>query len=139
MNHSAEKNKRIVILFNKEVIEQGNRASFMELVADDCINHAAVPGTPAGKEGMAYFLLQVLRTAFPDLKADIYEQVAENDLVTTRKSLHATHAGEFLGIPPTHKKVVIEVIDIIRLKDGKYAEHWGISNIPSVMAQLSAG
>ncbi|HMH24440.1 MAG TPA: ester cyclase [Puia sp.] len=138
MNHSADKNKQIVTRFNKEVMEEGNKASFMELVAADCVNHAAAPGAPAGKEGMGHFLLQVLRTAFPDLKITIHEQVAENDLVTTRKSIHATHTGESLGVLPTHKKVVIEVIDIIRLKNGLYAEHWGISNIPSVIAELSA-
>ena len=138
MNHSTEKNKQIVTRFNKEVLEEGNRRSFTELVAEDCINHAAAHGVPAGKEGMDYFLLQVLRTAFPDLKVKIYSQVAEGDLVTTRKSIQATHTGEFLGIAPTYKKVEIEVIDIIKLKDGQYTEHWGISNIPSVMAQLSA-
>src|SRR5882757_5086690 len=115
MNHSTEKNKQIVTRFNKEVLEQGNQRSFAELVAEDCINHAAVPGVPAGKEGMNYFILGVLRTAFPDLKVNIYSQVAEGDLVTTRKSILATHTGEFLGIAPTHKAVEIEVIDIIRL------------------------
>jgi predicted ester cyclase len=139
MNYSTEKNKQIVTRFNKEVIEQGNRGSLTELVAEDCINHAAVPGAPAGREGMGYFLLGVLRIGFPDLTVEIHDQVAENDLVSTRKSIHATHTGEFLGVPPTDKKVVIEVIDIIRLRDGKYAEHWGISNIPSVLAQLTAG
>jgi predicted ester cyclase len=42
-----------------------------------------------------------------------------------------------MGIPPTGKKVIINVIDIIRLREGKYVEHWGMSNIPEVIAQLS--
>jgi len=45
-------------------------------------------------------------------------------MVSTRKALHATHTGEFMGIPPTNKKVTIQVIDMIRVHNGKYAEHW---------------
>jgi predicted SnoaL-like aldol condensation-catalyzing enzyme len=29
-----------------------------------------------------------------------------------------------MGIPAFNKKVVIAVIEIIRLRDGKYVEHW---------------
>ena len=86
---------------------------------------------------MIFFLENILRTGFPDLTVEILEQVAEGDLVTTRKAIHATHVGHFMSVPPTGKKVVIKVIDMIRLKDGKYVEHWGLSNIPEVIAQLS--
>ena len=138
MNSTTESNKAIVIRFNKEVIEGVNSESFKELVAEDCLNHAAPPGTPAGIDGMRHFLFSVLHPAFPDKKVTIHAQVAENDLVSSRKSIHGTHLGEFMGIPPTGKKVVIEVIDIIKLRDGKYVDHWAISNIPSVVAELSA-
>jgi predicted ester cyclase len=86
---------------------------------------------------MIHFLQNILRTGFPDLSVEILDQVAEGDLVTTRKAIHATHSGDFMGIPPTGKKVIINVIDIIRLREGKYVEHWGMSNIPEVIAQLS--
>jgi predicted ester cyclase len=137
MQFSTEQNKKIVIRFNKEYIEQGNRESFDELVAEDVINHSAPPGSSKGPDGMIHFLQNVLRTGFPDLSVEILEQVAERDLVTTRKTIHATHSGVFMGIPPTGKKVAIHVIDIIRLRRGKYAEHWGMSNLPDVTARLS--
>ena len=137
MQSATEQNKRAVIRFNKEYIERGSRKSFEELVAHDVINHSAPPGSSKGPDGMIFFLENILRTGFPDLTVEILEQVAEGDLVTTRKAIHATHAGHFMGVPPTGKKVVIKVIDMIRLKDGKYVEHWGLSNIPEVIAQLS--
>jgi predicted ester cyclase len=138
MSATTEKNKAIVLRFNRECVEQGNEEVFAEIVAEDCINHAAVPGIPEGAAGMRHFILDVLRPAFADLKATIYDQIAEEDLVVTRKAFHATHTGQFMGISPTHKKVVIEVIDIIRLREGKYVEHWGMSNIPRIIAELSA-
>jgi predicted ester cyclase len=137
MQFTTGQNKQIVIRFNKEYIEQGNSKSFEELVAKDVVNHSAPPGTSKGADGMIHFLQNVLRTGFPDLTVEILDQVAEGDLVTTRKAIHATHSGDFMGMQATGKKVIINVIDIIRLRQGKYVEHWGMSNIPDVMAQLS--
>src|SRR6187402_1372218 len=125
MTITTEQNKAIVARFNKEVIEQGNMDSFKELVADNLFNHAAPAGMPTGPEGMIYFLRDILKTGFPDLVVKILDQIAEGDCVTSKKEFHAIHAGNFMGIPATNKKVVIEVIEIIRLRNGQYVEHWG--------------
>ena len=134
---TPEQNKAVVTRFNRECIEQGRLESFRELLAEDVINHAAPVGTPRGPESMIHFLQNVLRVAFPDLKVEILEQVAERDLVTTRKRIRGTHAGAIMGVPATGKIVDIAVIDMVRLRDGRYAEHWGISNLPEVLGQLS--
>jgi predicted ester cyclase len=136
MSYSIEQNKAIVVRFNKECIEQGLPASFEELLAEDVVNHAARPGAPNGKESFYYFLNEVLRKGFPDCTVEILDQVGENDRVTTRKKIRGTHTGEILGIAPTNRRVEIEVIDIIRLKDGKYREHWGQTNFFEVLRQL---
>ena len=123
--------------FNKEFIEQGNLNSFHELIAEDVINHSAPEGSSKGRDGMLYFLENILRKGFPDLRVEILDQVAEGDKVTTRKAIYATHLGEFMGVPATRKRVTINVIDIIRLRDEKYIEHWGISNLHEIVAQIS--
>ena len=41
-----------------------------------------------------------------------------------------------MGIAPTGKQIKIDVIDIVRLKDGKYMEHWGINTLQTVIAEL---
>jgi steroid delta-isomerase-like uncharacterized protein len=137
MEAQLKKNKEIVLRFNKEFIEQGNMKSFNELVGNDVINHSAPAGTPAGPESMRYFIMEILRKGFPDIKVEIFDQVAEGDKVTTRKALHGTHTGDFMGIPASNKKVTIQVIDVIRLKDGKYAEHWGQSNLSDIIKVIS--
>lgn len=136
MSYSTEQNKAVVVRFNKECIEQGNIESFKELLADDVVNYSAPDGVSNGADSFRYFLIEVLRKGFSNLKVEILDQVAENDLVTTRKRILATHTGEIFGIPASNKNVEIRVIDIIRLKDGKYAEHWGQSNFSDVIAQL---
>ncbi|RYU97459.1 ester cyclase [Emticicia agri] len=136
MQSIIEQNKAVVLRFNKEFIEQGNMETFKELVADNVINHSAPAGTPNGPESMIYFLQNILRTGFPDLKVEILEQVAERDLVTTRKQIKATHTGEIMGIAASGKTVAINIIDIIRLRNGKYAEHWGASNFSEIIDQI---
>ena len=137
MHFTKEQNGEIVQRFNKEVIEQGNLESFKELVSETCINHSAPAGSSNGPEGMAYFLLEILRKGFPDLKVEILDQASENDKVTTRKIIHATHSADFMGIVASNKKVEIHIMDIIRLENGRYAEHWGMSNIESIVKELS--
>jgi hypothetical protein len=41
-------------------------------------------------------------------------------------NLHARHSGTFMGIPPTNRDVVIPGMEVVRIRDGKIAEHWGI-------------
>jgi predicted ester cyclase len=131
-------NKELVHRVNKEFIEGGNMDTFHEIFAKDFVNHTAPPGSPKGPEGVIYFFNQLLKPAFPDLKVTIHDMVAEGDKVTTRKSFYATHKGEFFGIKPTSKSVVMDVIDIIQLREGKYIAHWGILDIYSLMAQLTS-
>lgn len=130
-----EKNKEIVRRFNKEVIEQGNIDAFEALMQPDFINRSA-PETSNLAKDMLFTFNQVLRPAFPDLTVVIHEQIAENNKVTTRKSIIGTHQGDLMGIPPTNKKIKIDVIDIVHLKDFKYLEHWGINNFQAVIEEL---
>ena len=133
---NLERNKAVVIRFNKEVIERGSLIAFHELMAPDFVNRTAPAGVSSGADGMLHMLNDVLRPALPDLTVEIHDQIAEGDKVTTRKTLRGTHKGEFLGIAPTGRSVAIEVIDIVRVQDGRYAEHWGINTLPLVLAQL---
>jgi predicted ester cyclase len=134
MNYSEE-NKAVVRRFNKEVIEQCNFEAFNAIMHKDFINRTAPPGSN-GAEGMWHTFNTILKPAFPDLSVEIYDQVAEGDKVTTRKSIIGTHQGELMGISPTNRKVKIDVIDIVRLHDGKFVEHWGINTLQTVIAEL---
>jgi steroid delta-isomerase-like uncharacterized protein len=134
---TTEQNKAIVQRVNMEFIEGGNMDTFNELFAPDFINHTAPAGTPTGPDGVVYFFNHLLKPSFPDLKVVIHDQVAEADKVTTRKSFHATHKAEFFGVPATNKAVVMEVIDIITLRDGKFVEHWGILDMQGLMVQIT--
>ena len=58
------------------------------------------------------------------------------NLVTTYKTYHGTHQGEFLGIPATGKQVSFYTVDAMRVVDGKITEHWGVATLLDLMQQL---
>jgi predicted ester cyclase len=132
---TISRNKAVVIRFNKEFIEQGNMDVLQEIVADDFINHTAVKTVSKDVEGLKQFI-KLLHSGFSDFNITIYEQLEENDVVASRKTIEATHTGEILGHLPTGKKVVFNVMDFVRLRDGKYVEHWGQNNVMQVIEQL---
>jgi predicted ester cyclase len=135
-NEILEQNKAVVLRFNREVIEQGSEPAFRELMDPSFVNRTAAPGLSPGPDGMIFMFERVLRPAFPDLHVEIHDQIAEGDKVVTRKTLRGTHRGDFFGVPATNRSVAIEVTDIVRVKDGRYIEHWGSNNLPSVVADL---
>lgn len=57
-------------------------------------------------------------------------------MVTTCKTIMGTHTGPLLGIAPTGQSIAIEVMDMVRLHDGKYYEHWGVNTLQAVLAHL---
>lgn len=136
---SAEANKNVVRRFNKEVIAEGNRAAFRELMDEAFINRSAPPGAPNGPESMWNTFENVLRPALGGLQVVIHEQLCDGDRVVTRKTITGTHTGPLMGRAATGKPVSIDAIDIVRVQDGRYVEHWGINTLQSVLAQLSAG
>jgi steroid delta-isomerase-like uncharacterized protein len=134
---SSEAAKAVVRRNTEEVQGGGNFAVFDELFADDFLDHTPQPGRTPDKDG-ARQLYKMLRTAFPDFHADIHWQLADGDRVTTYKTYHGTHRGEFLGVAPTGRKIQFETVDVMRVRNGKIAEHWGVANLFSLIQQLGA-
>jgi steroid delta-isomerase-like uncharacterized protein len=127
--------KAVVRRNTVEVQSGGNFEVFEQLFADDFFDHTPQPGRTPDKDG-ARQLYRVLRTAFPDFRADIHWQLADGDRVTTYKTYHGTHLGEFLGVAPTGRPIQFETVDVMRVRHGKITEHWGVANLFSLMKQL---
>ena len=108
------------------------------MMSPDFVERSGVfPSFPTTRDGMKQ-LFTMLHEAFPDLHPTIHDQIGEGDKVVTRKTLHGTHQGELIGIPPTGKQVAIEVIDILRVEDGKLVDHWAVVDQLGLMQQIGA-
>jgi steroid delta-isomerase-like uncharacterized protein len=135
-----DENKAVVRRYVEEYQIGGREEVADELVAANFIHH----GGPAwsrmhvGKELGKPQFVAMLRTAFPDIVAVIHDQIAEGDMVVTRKTFQGTHRGEFMGVPATGKQVVIDAIDILRIADGQLVEHWNVLDMLGLMQQIGA-
>ena len=133
---STEQNKALVRKLVEEAINQGNMSMIDEFLIPDFVEHEELPpGIPPGREAPKV-LFTMLRSAFPDLKATIEHLIAEGDEVVLHMTWTGTHEGEFMGIPPTGKRISINVIDILGIAEGKFVEHWGVMDSMAMMQQL---
>jgi steroid delta-isomerase-like uncharacterized protein len=122
-----------------EGIGAGNLGVIDALVEENFVEHEALPPElPPGKEGVKA-MFGMLRGAFPDLQVAIDQIVAEGDLVSAFVVFKGTHKGDFMGIPATGKPVAFNVSDLLRFKNGKISEHWGVMDMAGLMQQLGVG
>ncbi len=134
---SVETNKAIVRRM-VEQLQSGHNLDVVDaLFAADFVDHSVPPGLPSSREGVK-MQFAIFFSAFPDLHVVIHDQVAEGDRVVTRKTFHGTHQGDLMGIPPTGRSVAFDVIDILRVQDGKITDHWNVVDQLGLMQQIGA-
>ena len=130
-----QENKAIVRRFVEEAQGKGNLDLIDEVLAETFVDHDAFPGVASSREGVRS-LFTAFHTAFPDFKVTLHDQVAENDLVVNRKTQTGTHQGPLLGIPATGRPVSLNVIEMVRLADGRITDHWTVFDQSTLMRQL---
>lgn len=132
MNHTATV-RRIYDLINAGDIDR-----FVDLMASDFVEHEQLPGLEPTKEGvLTFFRLQ--RAAFPDMRMEVQDVIASGNRVAIRVRYTETHTGDLMGMPPTGRKVDVQLIDIMGMgDDGLVHEHWGVMDQMTMMQQLGA-
>ena len=120
-----------------EAINSGNLEIMNDLVAPDAIEHDPAPGQAKGAQGYIDFFAK-MRAAFPDMKVEVVQLVADDDNVSFAYTLTGTHQGDFNGISPTHKKIKARGLQISKFKNGKMVERWGSSDELGILKQLGA-
>jgi predicted ester cyclase len=76
--------------------------------------------------------------AFTDFKVTVEDQVAEGNLITSHWRMRAIHTGEFLGIAPTGKAVMLAGTTIDLVKDGKVIEYHSTIDFEGFLLQLKS-
>jgi steroid delta-isomerase-like uncharacterized protein len=134
---STEDNKALVRRLVEQVINGGNLDLVDQLLANDYVYNA--PGNPEvrGREGYKQ-LVNMYRTAFPDLRMSVDQQTAEGDMVITRWSATGTQRGDLMGMPPTGKQVKVVGITQNRVVGGRVAEEFEVYDALGMMQQLGA-
>jgi steroid delta-isomerase-like uncharacterized protein len=134
----TEANKAIARRVIDEIYNAGRLEVADEIVTPDFVGRdPASPEPMRGPEGLKR-QAEGYRTAFPDLRLTIEDEIAERDRVVTRWSARGTHEAELFGIPATGKQTTVSGITISRIIDGRIAESWISWDTFGLLQQLGA-
>ena len=124
----------------RRLIDEGFTGGRLE-VADELIDPAIVehqdygPEHAPGAEGVKAVIAS-LKRAFSDFHLAIEDLVVDGDTAWLRMVATGTNDGSFMGHPPTGRPIRIDVIDVVRVRDGRITEHWGVPDRLGVLRQL---
>jgi len=104
-----------------------------EVCAEDYIQHSG--RSPSGIAAQIENFRQIL-ARWPDLVVHVDDRVFGDGKLVARNTFMATHSRTVLGVAPTGRKVSFRTIDIWRVADGKFAEHWDIVDFAGLEKQL---
>ncbi len=104
-------------------------------VAESYVNHNAfvADGREANRQFWTGFF-----AGLPDLSATMEDLVISGDRVVGRFVYRGTHTAELMGIPATGNAVEMRSIDIWRVQDGMFVEHWDELNLMQMFQQMGA-
>jgi steroid delta-isomerase-like uncharacterized protein len=133
---TLSENKTLTRRFYEDVMNAQNLDQIHSFCAFDFLDHNPSPGhTGKGLDDLATQLKELF-IAMPDFHITTEIMVAEGDKVVVYVTMTGTNTGPFNNFPPSHKKIKINGIDIVRIKDGKATERWGVFEDLAMLTQM---
>jgi steroid delta-isomerase-like uncharacterized protein len=131
----AEQNKQVVRTFVEEILNRQRVNLVDELLASDYKLHFPGAPEPLSREAFPAFIAG-FPAAFPDFRIAVESMIAEGDEVAVRFVLSGTHQGEFMGVPPTGRKVEVPGHVFYRLRGSKIVDDRPIFDRALLLEQL---
>jgi steroid delta-isomerase-like uncharacterized protein len=94
-----------------------------------------LPASVNGPRELAQFM-NVYVTAFPDLRFEIEQQLADGDFVVTRWIATGTHRGVLMNIQPTNRRAVTHGCTVSQFRNGKVIHDWIYWDSGNLLRQL---
>ena len=130
-------NKQRFLEYVDGFMRRGDESVADRVVDPDVLTHDPMPGQAPGLDGLKA-TFRLLHAAFPDLDPQPQDVLADEDKVVARFVVTGTHAGDFLGMPPTGRAFSYDEIAIVRFEDEMIVEHWAEMDSLGLMQQLGA-
>lgn len=132
---TIEENKAIARRTWEEIFPACDVGGLAAVTDEHAVAHGRRPDEPDGLEGVTRTMLWLGR-AFSDQRWEVHHVLGDGDLVTVHATHHARHTGDLMGIPPTGREVAYDYVHILRFRDGKAIEYWGVRDSAALMQQL---
>ena len=132
---AIERNAQVIREFTSVFKNQHNVDGIDHLFSSAFQHHFP----PPVRSGLAGFkdIGRMMNGAFPDVVVTEEDLIVTPDKVVERSSARATHGGDFMGIPPTNKRVSWTEIHIYLIAEGKIVEHWVEFSLHQLLQQVT--
>jgi len=127
-------NKHLPRLF-AQALNEKRVELFDEFIHPNYNNHN--PYVEPGPAGVKAFFRHYL-DAFPDTNVVMDDVIEEGDRISARFTYNGTFSNLFMGYRPNGAAIRMRSIDIWRVVDGKFGEHWDELNLLEVFQQIGA-
>jgi len=130
----ADDNKALMTKF-LDRINKHDMTVIDEVFDASYVERTGMPGLPPTRDGVKQMFGMFFK-AFPDMNLKVEHLISEGDLVWVHIVSAGTNKGEMMGMPATGKSVKIDEMHLVRVKNGKFVEHWGVDDSMGMMPQL---
>lgn len=139
---TTEQLKALTLEGFERMFNRGDLSHVDKTVAGDAIDHQE----PAGTDFVAHLkdVISTLRSAFPDLRFDVHEILAEGDVVACRSTMTGTHQGPLrIGplaeLAPSGASIDVAHMHFFRYDaEGRLTDLWHVWNTLQLARQLGA-
>jgi predicted ester cyclase len=134
---TTEQSVRRIAERSLQIMLDGARADFVEVIHPEAVNREAVREPPAcrGRGPEAFRATATwLRRAFSEMAFTVHEAVEQGDLVVLHTTLSGRHTGTIVmydadgrpaqAFPPTGRTFATTQTHWLRIADGQVIEHW---------------
>lgn len=126
---SAAVNGQMIHRFLSEVMQAGKTDLIPEFVSEDFVDRTAMLGAPdTGHESVAAYV-HAQDMFLSDRQINVIRTVADEETVAVLTVTTGMPTGELAGMPPSGEKLDITFLHMLRVKDGKFVEHWGFGDL----------
>lgn len=118
-----------------DILNKKEPQALVEIVGSGYRNHN--PYVENGLEACVGFFTQFL-AAVPDLRVTAHDVMADETTQTVigRYSYEGSQTGPLMGFPASRNPIAMRSIDIWRVEDGKFIEHWDELNTFDIFMQM---
>lgn len=119
-------------------INTGDIKLGQSIISPDVVFHA--PTSPKPMHGFQGYIdvLDMMRSALPDVNWKAEEFIQDNNKVMVRFTMNGTHTNSFMGIPASGKKISITAMNIYEFCNGKIVREHGLPDLFTLLLQLGA-
>ena len=107
------------LYYEKFLTAQGDLTVADKIMTEDVVFRN--PISPDGIHGIAEYQAFAQRwyRGFPDRVFTVHDTVEAGDLVAASFTITGTHRGEFMGAAPTGNPIVVNGMNLFRIRDGR--------------------